>query len=176
MRYVIMLTLDAETTQTIEAATRAIANVHPLHRPFDGEVGPHVTLAACNVLDLDRVGSVLEAMWAEGPPPLRFESLGVFLPESSVVFAAPVVTRELLTLHERTHRALEGIAQDHALLYLPGAWVPHCTLAERVPGPLLPEVVRAASALPLPLAGRIAAIQVAAFPAARVVRAVPLSG
>jgi 2'-5' RNA ligase len=168
-----MLTLDPASTETIERIEREIADVHALHRPFDSEVGPHITLAACEELDLPACASLL-AEWAGGVEDrlVRLESLGVFLLESAVVFAAPVVTRALLALHERAHHGLRELATELAVPYLPDNWVPHCTLAERIPKPLLPEVIALASRLPLPLAGRLDAVQIAEFPAAKIVHSV----
>src|SRR5688572_24870937 len=97
LRYVIMLRLNSDTTATIERVEREIAVIPPEHRPFDSEVGPHITLAACEELDLPGCASLLDE-WAGGIEDRRvhFESLGVFLLDSAVVFAAPVVTRALL--------------------------------------------------------------------------------
>jgi 2'-5' RNA ligase len=176
MSFVVMLTLDPATTDTIERVEREIAAVLPEHRPFDSEVGPHITLAACAGLDLPACASLL-AEWAGGTGEwlVRFESLGVFLLDSPVVFAAPVVTRALLALHERVHHGLRESATGLAAPYLPGNWVPHCTLAERIPASLLPDMVNIARRLPLPLTGRLDALQIAAFPSAKVVRAVAIA-
>jgi len=173
MRYVIMLTLDPASTATIERVEREIADVHALHRPFDSEVGPHVTLAACEKLDLSACVPLL-AEWAGGIEDrrVRFESLGVFLLDSAVVFAAPVVTRALLAFHARVHHGLREIATELATPYLPDNWVPHCTLAERIPASLLPDVITIACGLPLPLAVQFDTLQIAEFPAARIVRSV----
>ena len=47
-----------------------------------------------------------------------------------MVFLAPVVTRELLELHIRLHRMPPVVAGTRREYYLPGRWVPHCTIAE----------------------------------------------
>jgi len=58
--------------------------------------------------------------------------------------------------------------------YRPDNWVPHCTLAERIPASLLPDVIAIARRLPLPLAGQVDTVQLAEFPAARILHAVTL--
>ncbi len=175
MRYVIMLTLDPATTDTMERVEREIALVHTLHRPFDSDVGPHITLAACEDLDLPAARGLLDG-WAGQFEDRRveFRSLGVFPLDPAVVFAAPVVTSGLLDHHVRFHRTLATITSSSAPHYEPGLWVPHCTLAERIPSQRLPEVVAVACALSLPLAGQFVAVQLAEFPTARILHTVNL--
>jgi len=46
------------------------------------------------------------------------------------VFLGVPVTTELLAFHADIHAALAGQPVDHWPHYLPGTWVPHCTLAK----------------------------------------------
>ena len=46
------------------------------------------------------------------------------------MFLAPVVTRELLELHTKLHGMPPVAAGTRREYYLPGRWVPHCTIAE----------------------------------------------
>ena len=47
-----------------------------------------------------------------------------------MAFLAPVVTGELLELHAPVHRMAPVVAGAGREYYLPGRWVPHCTIAE----------------------------------------------
>ncbi|HLK76938.1 MAG TPA: hypothetical protein VKU77_25235 [Streptosporangiaceae bacterium] len=53
-----------------------------------------------------------------------------------------VVTRDLLTLHTQVHNALTGQTVTHWPFYLPGRWVPHCTLAQGLSRDELSEAFR----------------------------------
>jgi 2'-5' RNA ligase len=55
--------------------------------------------------------------------------LGIFPGEQPVIWAAPVVTPDLLTKHAELHTALMPFAV-HAH-YRPGSWVPHVTLSQQ---------------------------------------------
>lgn len=100
---------------------------------------PHISLAVFEQIDLDRMQEEVERFAArQRPVPLTLSSVGVFPTPEGVVFLAPVVTPELLEAHRRFHERIEATrsrSRDH---YLPGQWVPHCTIAtslthDRVP-------------------------------------------
>jgi 2'-5' RNA ligase len=175
LRFAIMLTMDPATTGKIERIERDIAAVHHEHRPFDSDMRPHITLAACQHLDVSRCKLVMDEYANRGlMTTFHFGSLGVFTLESAVVFAAPVVTNDLLEGHRWFHQRLAEIASGPAVSYQPDNWVPHCTLAERIPKSLLPDVITIASAMSLPLRGQLEAVHLAEFPAARILHAVKL--
>lgn len=62
--------------------------------------------------------------------PVRLSSLGLFPAPSSVLFAAPVDSAELLTLHRTFHEAAWPAAGNCWAHYLPEQWVPYVTLGE----------------------------------------------
>ncbi len=96
---------------------------------------PHVSLAVFgDEVDCEGLVAATEQFaQATKPFTIRFSSIGVFPTEEAVLFLAPVVTSELLDLHRRLHDELtvRGIRGDP--LYVPGAWVPHCTIAIEQP-------------------------------------------
>ncbi len=55
-------------------------------------------------------------------------SIGLFMTERPVLFLKPVVTMELLEIHSNFHGRLEKYIEKAWGYYLPGNWVPHCTL------------------------------------------------
>src|SRR5699024_702690 len=103
-----------------------------------------------------------------------FASLGIFLLDPPVLFAAPVVTSDLLAQHGWLHGRLDGIALRPDPPYLPGSWVPHCTIAADLPTSALPGVVTLASQLPMPLAKQVSGVCLAASPNGPVLHDVPL--
>jgi len=105
---------------------------------------PHITLA---VYPDD---APVEAIWAALKEvavdwqalPVAIGGFGIFPGPDPVLWAAPVVTRELLSRQIAVHAALPGLqAHPH---YLPDAWVPHVTLSDglRDPGRALSVLMR----------------------------------
>jgi 2'-5' RNA ligase len=95
---------------------------HRLHRP-------HVTVMVTESLagaDLAPLHSVLLAC----QPTVRLYVLGTFPGRNGALFLGVPVTAELLAFHAEVHAALAGQPVEHWPYYLPGNWVPHCTLAE----------------------------------------------
>jgi 2'-5' RNA ligase len=56
--------------------------------------------------------------------------LGTFPGDEGVLFLATTVTADLLAFHAQVHAALANQPIQHWPYYLPGNWVPHCTLAQ----------------------------------------------
>jgi 2'-5' RNA ligase len=116
---------------------------------------PHVSLGVCEELDVGRFSAVL-AKFADQVRTLEFSfaSVGAFLTSERVLFLAPVVTPELLALHETFHQMFmqhAGAPWDH---YFSPNWVPHCTVAARLPLDEFATAFSACQKLPLPLHGR----------------------
>lgn len=107
---------------------------------------PHLTLAIYDRLDkIAAVDCLRHFAGKLATFPLGLASVGSFPGESGAVFLAPVVTAGLLALHAGLHDCLAAVEHEGAWEhYLPGAWVPHCTVALRLPDP---EAVAEAFAL-----------------------------
>jgi 2'-5' RNA ligase len=137
MPFAVAALLDSSGDATIRGLLRALAERGALS-PSESGLPPHLTFGVCEDLDVARFGPELAALAAEVPPlELSFESVGFFFAESGrgVAFLGPVVTADLLGCHERLHRLLERFGRSPWEHYLPGRWVPHCTLSEDL-GPL----------------------------------------
>lgn len=90
---------------------------------------PHVSLTVLETAQPPAVADVEDLADVRRLPALHFSALGTFGGDGGVLFLAPVVTEPLLVVYARLNDVLQdqGIAQwPH---YLPGSWVPHCTLA-----------------------------------------------
>jgi 2'-5' RNA ligase len=90
---------------------------------------PHVSLTVAESLvgaDLARLRDVLAAR----QPTLPLYVLGTFPGRGGALFLGVPVTAELVAFHADVHAALADEPVQHWPYYLPGNWVPHCTLAE----------------------------------------------
>ncbi len=92
---------------------------------------PHVSLTVTESLDQADLAPVRMTL-AGHRPALHLTVLGTFPGSEGVLFLGAVVTEDLLALHARVHQALTGQPVTHWPVYLPGRWVPHCTLAQQL--------------------------------------------
>jgi len=98
----------------------------------DGPYRPHVTLGVWREVDHNRVITSLERLLLnQATFPVRFKSIGNFPGEEGVTFLHPIVTTELLTIHNSVHTLMENVSSNTVPNYLPDSWVPHCTLVFR---------------------------------------------
>ena len=63
-------------------------------------------------------------------PSLWLYTLGTFPTKENALFLGAVTDAEVLAVHSAVHDALAGKVRDPWAYYLPGAWVPHCALAQ----------------------------------------------
>jgi 2'-5' RNA ligase len=140
LRYAIVLDLDDRAAAAVREMAERVAGIG--HRDISGaSVAPHVTLAACSTLDVEGFQSLLAAVSVRtSPVATTFASLGVFPTGEGVIFLAPTVSRELLDLQLQVIKDLQDISAQIEPYWLPGQWVPHCTLAAGIS----PEVISTA--------------------------------
>jgi 2'-5' RNA ligase len=90
---------------------------------------PHVSLTVTeSMADADL--AALRSVLTNRHPALHLHVLGMFPGDEGVLFLAPTVTADLLTFHTQVHAVLADQPIQHWPYYLPGNWVPHCTLAQ----------------------------------------------
>ncbi len=108
------------------------------------EASPHVSLAVFDNVDKSRLIDVARS-FAEDTQAfnIRLCSIGLFPGEENTVFLAPVVTTELLMLHKFFHDKLKAAGLSSDSNYLPGAWVPHCTITMEEQLPRTLETIKA---------------------------------
>jgi 2'-5' RNA ligase len=103
--------------------------ISPATRGF----APHVTFGAGAVIPARARAAVREELALLTLPGLWLSTLATFPSTENVLMLAAVVDTELLAVHSAVHDALAGKVRQPAGPHLPGSWVPHCPLAERIP-------------------------------------------
>jgi 2'-5' RNA ligase superfamily len=90
---------------------------------------PHICLALFDNVEVDTLCSLVTEFVKEVEPlTIHFGSFGIFPSIENTLFLAPVVTMDLLILHSNLHKRLWENKLHCLPNYLPGAWVPHCTI------------------------------------------------
>ncbi|WP_164669508.1 2'-5' RNA ligase family protein [Virgibacillus doumboii] len=100
---------------------------------------PHITLASYNDLNIKDFIEQLDIFYGDKPAiDLSFNTIGSFL-NSGALFFQPIVTKDLIEFHYSYHKYFEKFNDDTNSLYLPDKWIPHCTIANRLPPEKLTE-------------------------------------
>ncbi|WP_432835039.1 2'-5' RNA ligase family protein [Dactylosporangium sp. CA-092794] len=114
--------------------------VQSLRTPHDGRHRPHVALTVARELDPSVVADALASVRVAPPLRINFQFAGVFV--GRVLFLGPAPTPQLIEHQARVWGLLDAAGMASLPLYTPGEWVPHSTVAMRVPRPLLTEALR----------------------------------
>ncbi|RZT13480.1 2'-5' RNA ligase [Kribbella sp. VKM Ac-2569] len=102
---------------------------------------PHLSLAVLREWDHDRVQTAVQPLLNEQSAELYFDALGTF--RRGRAWLVPAVGVEVLQLQATVVSALRAADAELHRHYQPGRWVPHCTLAPRVPLAALPVLAAA---------------------------------
>ncbi|MEU5848278.1 2'-5' RNA ligase family protein [Saccharopolyspora shandongensis] len=93
---------------------------------------PHVIFAAARTMPTAARKALRSELELLSIPDLWLHTLGTFPGEERVLLLGAVVDTELLAVHSAVHDALAGRVQHPSAYYFPGAWIPHCTLAQGI--------------------------------------------
>lgn len=133
MPYAVELRFDEDLARRVRALWRALVEIGAGSFGPGGEPVPHLSLAVYDdedEVDAAAASDLVAELAARGArSEIAFASLGVFPTEENVLFLAPVVTPTLLDLHAAYHAMAQHLGATCRPYYLPGRWVPHCTLS-----------------------------------------------
>jgi hypothetical protein len=164
MAYGLELQLDPPTEATVWELRRTLAAAGLPTLAATREC-PHLSLVRFDTADPAAAGRALAAFAAgESPLDLVFPCLGVFTRPAAFVFLGPVVSVDLLAFHRRVHTWAAGTGPVHNDVYVPGRWVPHCSLTLPLTPAQLPTAVAACQAIPFPLVARGARLGMTHYP------------
>lgn len=131
----------------------------------------HITLAICDDADEAKMCEVVkELAYKTHSLPVILSSLGMFPSAESVLFLAPVVDQELLDVHREMYARLKEFTSTPWKLYQPGRWVPHCTLALKLPRDGVQKALDHLMENTFPITGELVEIGVSEFDAGIVKR------
>jgi 2'-5' RNA ligase len=154
--YSIELRFDDALTEAIALWSETVARLAGLPHAV---AQPHLSLAVYDereAVDPARLVAALDRLAPRhAPTPVTFASVGVFPTEERVLFLAPVVTPPLLALHHVYHSLTAELRPRCRPHYLPGNWVPHCTLAMFLPLPALLRGLEQLAGQWTPLSGEV---------------------
>ncbi|MGH6901814.1 MAG: 2'-5' RNA ligase family protein [Geminicoccaceae bacterium] len=133
MAYAVELRFDEDLAERVRALWLALEQIGAGSFGPGSAPVPHMSLAVYDdedEVDAAAASDLVAELAARGTrSEIAFASLGVFPTEENVLFLAPVVTPTLLDLHAAYHAMAQRLGATCRPYYLPGRWVPHCTLS-----------------------------------------------
>ncbi|HEX5405061.1 MAG TPA: 2'-5' RNA ligase family protein [Pseudonocardiaceae bacterium] len=97
-----------------------------------GHHRPHVSFALGSAIPAAARRDLAVDLARLAMPRLWLYTLGTFPTAENVLFLGAVTDAELLAVHVAVHDTLAGRVRDPWAYFLPGAWVPHCTLTREI--------------------------------------------
>lgn len=142
MAYAVILYFDPQTEQAVSVLQHHLLEPGLFFGLQDAGIRPHVSLAGFADADRARLISTVQE-YAAGLQPfaVKLDAIGIFPSDENVLFLSPVPAIPLLTLHRELHDRLAKAQLVSSPYYLPGSWIPHCTLGLNVPAFVLPKAV-----------------------------------
>lgn len=117
---------------------------------------PHISLGVADAINESLVRDLL-SRWVERERgvSVRFDHWGLFVGDTAVLFLAPSHRDLLDFLHRSFFEIIGSVASGYWEYYTPARWIPHCTVAERVPLDELRDATERARRLSLPLEAKL---------------------
>jgi 2'-5' RNA ligase len=143
MALAVCLLFDARTDHAMRQLWQRLEDegIGSLGSHTHGHHLPHLSYAVLRTYDLDKVSDAVDLLPDEGPMTLHFDAIGMF--RRGRCWLVPAVTSDIATRQERVVQAVESTGADLHKHYVPGLWVPHCTLAPRTRLEQLPALAAA---------------------------------
>ena len=123
---------DAEADAAVRALWQRLEQAGVPSPATHGGHRPHVTFAVAGAIPAAARKDLTTDLTRLALPRLWLYTLGTFPTAENGLFLGAVTDAELLAVHVAVHDTLAGRVRDPWASYLPGAWVPHCTLAQDV--------------------------------------------
>jgi hypothetical protein len=109
---------------------------------------PHLSYAVLRSFDVEAIAVAVEGLTGGAALEVRFNAVGLF-PRGRAALLLPA-TQPLLVRQQAVVDAVTGAGADLHWHYLPGRWIPHCSLTTGTSRDLLSTAaVRAFDVLPL---------------------------
>ncbi len=162
--YAVELYFDPESEQRILDLRRALIEQGYTALRDLLEFRPHISLAVFDQAHPDQLNPlVFDFSAVLAPFEFRLSAVGTFPTAENVIFLAPVPTFTLLDCHHRFHQRLAQTSLTCWTYYLPGQWVPHCTIEVNIPAERFAAALDFTRRIFQPVEGRFESIGVIEF-------------
>ena len=129
MAQAVVIHFDEEAETEIRGLWRTLTRAGV---PTPDRFAPHLTLAAAGSIPRKVRDGLRADLGRLALPGVWLAALSTFTASENVLMLAAVTDTELLAVHSAVHDVLAGQVRNPSAYYLPGSWMPHCTLAQGV--------------------------------------------
>ena len=152
MSFAVQLFFDSTTETIIRNARAELAKGGISFSTHDSADRPSLSLALYDELDITACAGKLK-VFAEmfSPFALTFSCLGIFPVRKAAFYLAPTVNQKLLDIHAYIHQLLKDNGTLSSANYVPGYWIPHCTLALDIDAEHTAQAIEIGLSMPFPL-------------------------
>ncbi len=177
MAFAVIMYLDPATEAEVQALWALLSEKQISAVIATMGIRPHISLAGVEHLDAQQVCAMLKTFAPSASPlTIKFGAVGTFPTEQGVVYLAPIVTSELLRLHEELGVRLADLGLSSHEYYRPGNWIPHCTVAINLPPASVPAAVNICCTSNLFHTARLVEIALVEYLPVREICVCPLGG
>lgn len=132
MALAVCLLFDRKSARAIQALWDRLEElgVPSMSSHTHGRHVPHVSYAVLRSWDQDAVMAALDGLGAGAPVDLTFDGVGLFRRGRTWLVAG--ASADFVARQQRVVGAVVATGADLHKHYIPGTWLPHCSLAPRV--------------------------------------------
>jgi hypothetical protein len=160
--FAVLLGFDRDSEDAILSIQREVGEATGNTFISDNGMFPHISLSLFTSEHPEECARIVKDLASDGIDiTIRLGSVGIFNTPLAVVNLLPVVTKELLVLHDDLIRRLSPYASDLHSYYLQPVWIPHCSAAINIEPDLLGVTVEAVCARFQPCDVQVAYISLA---------------
>lgn len=152
MAYAIHVFFDQKTDVLVRNIWEELAKNNLETYMYESGNKPHLTLEIFEDINVEIAqNALINFSESRSSIPISFQQIGLFQSPGKVVFWAPVVTDELLHLHNDVFEIFQFCNSKKSPYYAPGRWTPHCSLAMEIDDQKnIPQIIETCSTLPSP--------------------------
>jgi 2'-5' RNA ligase len=177
MPFAVEMFFDENADKLVRNVWNELAVAKLTSSMIDGGYRPHVTLGVFEGYTSPEFENEFRSfIGRRGVFSVKFDYLGVFPRPEGVVYFGAVVTGQLLSVHGEFTRHFASLMMGIRPYYLPGSWVPHCTLAYGLSVAAIPAAVEVCSRSVLPITAQVKEIGLVEIPKHREVLTCELVG
>jgi 2'-5' RNA ligase len=177
MPFAVEMFFDDNADKVVREVWHELARANVTSSQIDGGYRPHVTLGVFEGYTSPQFENEFRSFLGKrGAFPIKLDYLGVFPRTEGVVYFGAVVTGQLLSVHGEFTRHFGPLMMGVRPYYLPGSWVPHCTLAYGLSSAGIPAAVEVCSRSMLPITAQVKEIALVEIPKHREVLTCELTG
>jgi len=164
MGYAVELYFDSQTEKCVWDLRHALIEQGITSTISELGDRPHISLAVFSNVNCDDL-ILLTKEYADKIEPFNFQlsAIGAFPTDENVLFLSPVLTTQLLNCHQDFHLRLAESKLTPASYYIPGNWIPHCSVELDIPNEQFPKAVQVCKKAFKPLLGQFQEIGVVEF-------------